>query len=248
VKKELPKELKNGAVNVVVAALAGGIGYFSNSPVMAILAATIPEMCKSIKGIVGNMQIKRVDRFLCALAVDSNTWAKQEINKFRRYVESAQGRELLEGYFDTVLHTSSLISNTALGLLYADFECEKYSAEFKRAACLSLNGMTDFLIEVFINLAVGNKEIRRINLFRVTAKTLVDIPQLCDFAQTVEHLGVAINNLVSRGIFTPPPAPNFMENEEVAYLYSKTEMSQKYLTLFFEAKRIIDYKKADVIG
>ena len=96
---------------------------------------------------------RRVRSFLRGLGGATAGFCATDNERFRAYINSLPGRELLAEFAEASLRSRTQTATAALALLYADFENRRFSAQFKSDAVAALEGLTDRSVEAFLLLS-----------------------------------------------------------------------------------------------
>lgn len=181
---------------------------------------------------------KRMLRFFISAIPSSMSEIDKE--KFKGYIESKTGKEMLLEYSDSVLQTSSEIAIAALGLLYGDTG-KKYDNEFKRIACFSLKGATDDLIEAFMILSsIEKNEKSPYPIVTLSQNVFEASPNLKSVLRTPEDVFAYVHELIRRGLFLPDPTPNRGAIAGTWFIcFGCTNISDKLRDLIFQAKTVL---------
>ena len=196
---------------------------------------------------------KRFVLFLKAINAAEDELGEKERQRFAKYVNSNLGKELLSEYADTVLRTSSLTAIAALGILYADIRDSKYTPDFKRLACLAIQGSTDKLVDVFIALCSvapestgGPYPVRSISQDIMGSNN-----ELCRLIGTAEDAFAFVNELIRRGMFLPDHAPSRVGGGKWFVNFGCTDISHSLRDLMLKAKAFLgkegDNKESDTL-
>jgi len=188
---------------------------------------------------------KRIIHFLRSLNSTLVTLDEQARKKFKTYVFSDAGQELLADYSDTVLLTASRISQSALALLFSDTENDQFSEPFKRLASTSLRGCSDQLVEFFIQLLELPLEERREVPYRVRFIHRGDLGRFSSLqalAATEEETVVLTNDLIRRGVLMPDHTGMRFGGEggDWSFVFGVSNDTETFLRLLKRAKGIIE--------
>jgi len=116
------------------------------------LLKVLPSFAKYAVEVYKLVRLKRMRLFLESLSRMEEDLTSKQKKRLRKVLESKEGQRILSDYIDSLLRTSSEISIVAFALLYADVEHERYSLSFKRQASVSLAGITDETVLLFLTI------------------------------------------------------------------------------------------------
>ena len=151
----------------------------------------------------------RIKRFLHSLSSVIDELSEEQRRKFDKIINSEAGGELLAEYSDAVLRTSSKTAIAALAILYADVDDKKYVQDFKVAACLVFQGITENSVEAFLELSRVSEVAEPINgkgpypMFSADDSLLEKLPNLRKLHRNAEELIISTNELIRRGLLLP---------------------------------------------
>lgn len=174
------------------------------------LAEIIPYFEKAYKAYQWVKGL-RMKRFLKSLGKAAEYLTESERKRLDQIISSKKGSELLAEYADSVLRTSSKTAITALALLYADLDDERYSPDFKRRASISLDGISDHQVDFYLELLVAHDRLddnqksgsdRAYSLSNIS-EIEQHHPEIDRLEDSYEGKIALINDLTRRGMLLP---------------------------------------------
>jgi hypothetical protein len=188
------------------------------------------------------MRTTRIKRFLHSLASAAEELNEKQRKKLSDIISSDAGAELLAEYADSVVRTSSQTAIAGLALLYADVNEERYSRDFKASACLSLQGISENLIEIFLQLSRAPEvatPIEGVYPVVICNQALVDnLPELGKLLAKPEQRIAYVNELIRRGFFLPDYATRYGGSEVVCH-FGISDTTLKFQELLLRAKQYV---------
>jgi hypothetical protein len=97
-------------------------------------------------------RLKRFTAFLKGLDGSTSELSEKDRLKFEAYINSQLGIDFLAEYADTAVHSRSETTVAALAILYSDWEHSLFTADFKAAAALALEGISERVVDVLLLL------------------------------------------------------------------------------------------------
>ena len=95
----------------------------------------------TLKTLYDRVKRNRMSTFFKGLCAVSDDLSDDERERFRSYVSSAEGIELLTDFADNAMRTRSQTAITALAVLFSNPVDEPYDSEFKAEAAQALEGI-----------------------------------------------------------------------------------------------------------
>jgi hypothetical protein len=170
----------------------------------------LSSKAKQVFAAVNWVRVKRMKTFLKALQDDESQLSQSDRARFEAYVNSDMGRDFLADYADTILRTRSERAIAALAILFSDYKHSTYTQEFKAAAALALDGISERVIDAFLLLMAHRSELNVIGdtPYRLYSLSGDDDPMpagLAAWSRDGEEWVVAIDDLVARHILRGDP-------------------------------------------
>ncbi len=188
---------------------------------------------------------RRIENFLLTLDGRLLDLNKNEQAKFKTYINSKLGFELLGTFIDTTLDSSSRIVHVALAILFIDKDNKKYSLEFKRTACLTLKNMSDFIVDAFMSIMENAKKINTDESEKNNPYQAYIIENNgTELINSPETLSIVINDLMSRGIIMKDHAN--MRFGSAIGIFGKSKFSEQVYKLFGEAKEVTTKNRLNI--
>ena len=97
-------------------------------------------------------RLKRLTSFLKGLDGSTSELSEEDRLRFEVYINSQLGIDFLAEYADTAVRSRSETAIAALAILYSDWEHSLFPADFKAAAALALEGISERLIDALLLL------------------------------------------------------------------------------------------------
>ncbi|PHN83112.1 hypothetical protein CSB62_25845 [Vibrio splendidus] len=155
-----------------------------------------------LKEAYNKSRTRKIDNFMKYVDARYEVMTPQEKGKLVNYLDSREGQDLLSDYVNNALNTSSDTVVMAYALLYCNDLDFNFSTQDKRSIISSLQGISDDLILLLIELSKlkpthENEAFRRILITH-------------QVGEEIEHAGnlyVDIAELTRRGLLLPDPKP-----------------------------------------
>lgn len=178
------------------------------------------------------------------LAVGEMPEAKKKA--FEDLLKSNEGGEILAEYLDTVLRTSSKTAIAALAILYADTDHKRYSPDFKLAAAIALEGISEQKVDAFLDLSQANDFIPANNQPNPPYPVAVANDKFIDALPTTAGLlrppatrAAIISDLINRGLLLPDYASSRWGDGGVGLTFGVSDTTEKFARLLREARSIL---------
>ena len=209
----------------------------------------IAEFAPYVKYVVGAYKwyrTWRAKRFLRALRTAADEMPEAKKKALDRLLKSNEGGEILAQYVDSVLRTSSKTAIVALALLYADADHETYPREFKLAAALALEGISEQEVDAFLDLSQVTDFIPARNQpnppypVAVANDKLIDsFPNTAEFLRPPATRVAVVNDLINRGLLLPDFASARYSDGGVGPTYGVSDATRKFAGLLNAARALL---------
>ena len=213
-------------------------------------AGELAEVAPYLKYVVGAYRWYRGFRarqFLRSLSGATQTFTGKQREKFEQVIKSDIGSELLADYAEKVLRTSSRTAIAALAMLYADVDDVTFSPEFKRATMIALEGISEDLIDAFVELSQVDEFIPDENLPNVPYPVAVAndklIATLSSEAQKLLEPPVLrimiISDLIRRGLLMPDFGSARLSDGGVGLTFGIAEQTGNLRDVIIQARQLL---------
>ncbi|GMV21036.1 MAG: hypothetical protein AMXMBFR57_09850 [Acidimicrobiia bacterium] len=151
---------------------------------------------------------RRVRSFLRSLADATSDLDSAGRERFRTYIESVPGRELLAEFAETSLRSKTQTATAALAILYADVDCTRFPREFIADAVPALESLTDRTIDAFLLLSKHAAALAQTpdrgpyTVVAITGSVVGAEPELSGWSTEAAEWCRVVGDLTQRGILT----------------------------------------------
>ena len=183
---------------------------------------------------------KRMTLFLKTLAKSEENLTEYQKEKLQKILSSEDGKELLAEYADSVIRTSSRTGIAALAILYGDVDDKKFRGAFKSLAALSLEGISEEAVDLFLALSEGQRFSKLVDdkgpykIYFCDNHFLSYFPDLNYLLNQPAEIVAITNDLIRRRLLVPDHAYSRIGGGEVSIPFGLSETSilfQKLLKL-----------------
>jgi hypothetical protein len=198
-------------------------------------AVSVLPYAKHVWAAIKWFRTKRVTQFLRGLGRATEAMSDDEKRRFQQVIDSDAGGALLSQYMDGVLKSSSRAAIAAYALLYADAYDMRYPRAFKATAGIALDGIPDWLIEIYLEI-LENLPAATGDLFRVVGigTDLERWPKVRELCPTPAARASAINELIRRGLLIPSDWSGVRHGPQVVS-FGYPDTSRLFLELLSQA-------------
>jgi hypothetical protein len=225
--------------------------WLEKTPIVDLIgeATDLAEFTPYVKAVLGAVswfRRKRAKAFLRSLKDAADGLPPDKREALDKVMRSKAGAAILSEYAESVIRTSSETAIAAMALLYSDSENEIYSPQFKLAAAISLRGISEREVDVFLALS-GVKEF-------ITAKNqpelpypvaiandglVTNFPGLADVLGPAESRVAIVHDLIGRGLLLPDFASSRYGDGGVGVTFGIGAWSHTYRELLTRARSVI---------
>lgn len=186
---------------------------------------------------------KRVDSFLECIDLSYDRITGKNFNKFEKYINSEEGKEILASFVEAVCKTSCRRAHMALAMIYCKDPDISLDYIATKILIKALDSIDDETIDFFIKsiddaeYAAKNIETSRCVIHENNFRKF----NLHDWGQA--GVNVFINELINKRLLVPDPTPNAMGSTEHgtwSVCYGVSPMSLKFKKVFVKAQELID--------
>jgi hypothetical protein len=180
---------------------------------------------------------------LKTLSTIHDNLSPQQQEYFKKVLESEDGQEILSEYADSVINTSSKTANIALALLYSDAKHERFPKSFKALAAMSLKGITEELIDLFLALSQNFHKLTVSDegaylVYFCNQDFISRSTELSGELQNPDVLISSMEELIRRRLFAPDHATARLGGDELSIPFGITDTSLRFQDLLIDAKNI----------
>lgn len=201
---------------------------------------------KAVLGAVSWFRRKRAKAFLKSLKGAADSLPPEKREALEKLMRSKLGAAILSEYAESVIRTSSETAIAAMALLYADAENEVYSPEFKLAAAISLRGISEREVDVFVALSGVDEFITAKNQPELPYPVAIandglasKYPELADVLEPPESRVAVVRDLIGRGLFLPDFASARLGDGGVGVTFGIGAWAHMYRELLMRARSLL---------
>ncbi|MDN3697455.1 hypothetical protein QWY97_08800 [Vibrio cortegadensis] len=162
-----------------------------------------------LKDAYNKSRKRKIDNFMKYVDARYEVMTPQERDKLIHCLDSSEGQDLLSDYVNNALNTSSDIVVMSYALLYCNDPDFNFSTQDKRSMVSSLQGISDDLVLLFIELA----KLEPTHEYEAFKRILIT-HQIGDEIKNGGNLYVDIPELIRRGLLLPDPKPATFSSSE----------------------------------
>jgi len=192
------------------------------------------------------VRLKRMELFLRSLDKVAERMTPEQRKQLEKILNSEMGQHILAEYVDSLIRTSSQTAIVAFAFLYADVENSQYSLIFKQQAALSLSGISEELVALFLALSGNLQDLKKDDqgpfpVYFCGEKFIRD----SNDATLQAHFGIpdaltaAIYELIQRRLLIPDYASSRFGGAEWHVPFGFSKSSEQFAKLLLRARRIL---------
>ncbi len=175
---------------------------------LTVLAKTVPY-AKQVVAAYEWARLKRFSAFLKGLDGSALELSDKDRPRFEAYIDSELGMDFLAEYADTAVRSRSETAIAALAILYSDWEHSSFTADFKAAAALALEGISERVIDALLLLTSERAALAPVSggepyaIFALRDAEGVPPPAFASWSSRGEEWVAAVHDLTARRILIP---------------------------------------------
>ncbi|WP_050907958.1 hypothetical protein [Vibrio harveyi] len=187
-----------------------------------------------LKSAYDNSRKRKIDTFMKYVDARYEVMSVDERDQLIRYLETDEGQDLLSDYVTNALNTSSKTVVMAYALLYCDDADFGFTASEKRSIVSSLQGISDELVSLFIELS----KIKPTHEFEMFNRVLVTH----HVGENIEHGGnlyVDVADLIRRGLLLSDPKPNVTDSNDWNIAFAISPLAMQCVRLLEKSESLL---------
>jgi len=214
----------------------------------------LAEYAPYIKYVVGAYKWYRTWRaksFIRTLGKVAGNFSDEQRKNFERVIKSDEGSELLAQYIDTVIRTSSKTAIAALALLYADIDNKEYSPQFKLTAALALEGISETLVGIFLELSLIQESAPLesssvpYQIVFLNDNLVAKLPESGHILSAPESRVAIVKDLIHRGLLLPDYSKGRIGGGGVCVVFGISGTTRKLREMLRRARNLLPESKTE---
>ena len=192
------------------------------------------------------VRLKRMELFLRSLDKVTGEMTPEQRKHLEKALNSEMGQHILAEYVDSLIRTSSQTAIVAFALLYGDVENRRYSLLFKQQIALSLSGISEELVSLFLALSDSLQNLKKDDqgpfpVYFCGERFINDSNEAILQAHfgAPDTLTAAIYELIQRRLLIPDYASSRFGGTEWHVPFGFSESSEQFAKLLLRARRML---------
>ncbi|MEZ9461558.1 hypothetical protein AB4178_07500 [Vibrio splendidus] len=187
-----------------------------------------------LKSAYDESRKRKIDTFMKYIDTRYEVMSVSEREQLKDYLKTNEGQDLLSDYVNNALNTSSKTVVMAYALLYCDDPDFGFMPSEKRSIISSLQGISDELVSLFLELT----KLKPTHEFEMFNRVLVTY----QIGEKIEHGGnlyVDVADLIRRGMLLPDPKPSATDSSDWDITFAVSPRALQCARLLEKSKSLL---------